>query len=223
MLTRLGGVLVDSLTMSSKTRDLMDDLLSRAPHCWDGCQLCVMLERGCNYPPFDQPFLVTSRLTADIVRIIEQMVGSPTQVFPLKVGVDKEFQRFLSAARYTVDLISPWLSPEIVRVLTDKSKENDLYIRIITTRDMTNKVHEESIRILREAHNLIDTRISQQFHAKGMLVDSVMLLTGSFNFTTSGINSNVENLTVDFSLQGTKNFRRKFDAIWAESIPLDKL
>jgi hypothetical protein len=216
-------VLVDSLTMSSKTRDLMDDLLSRAPHCWDGCQLCVMLERGCNYPPFDQPFLVTSRLTADIVRIIEQMVGSPTQVFPLKVGVDKEFQRFLLAARYTVDLISPWLSPEIVRVLTDKSKENDLYIRIITTRDMTNKVHEESIRILREAHNLIDTRISQQFHAKGMLVDSVMLLTGSFNFTTSGINSNVENLTVDFSLQGTKNFRRKFDAIWAESIPLDKL
>jgi hypothetical protein len=214
--------LVDNLTMSSKTRDLMDDLLSRAPHCWDGCQLCVMLERGCNYPPFDQPFLVTSRLTADIVKILEQMVNSPTQVFPLKVGVDKEFQRFLSSARYTVDLISPWLSPEVVKLLVDKSKENTLYIRIITSNDITNKAHEESLKILRKAFTYVNTRISQQFHAKGMLIDGVMLLTGSFNFTSSGLTSNVENLTVDFSFQGTKSFRKKFDDIWDKSVPLDR-
>jgi phosphatidylserine/phosphatidylglycerophosphate/cardiolipin synthase-like enzyme len=181
-----------------------------------------MLERGCNYPPFDQPFLVTSRLTADIVKILEQMVNSPTQVFPLKVGVDKEFQRFLSSARYTVDLISPWLSPEVVKLLVDKSKENTLYIRIITSNDITNKAHEESLKILRKAFTYVNTRISQQFHAKGMLIDGVMLLTGSFNFTSSGLTSNVENLTVDFSFQGTKSFRKKFDDIWDKSVPLDR-
>lgn len=206
--------------MTSKTRDLMDDLLSRGPYCWDGCQLCVMLERGCNYPPFDQPFLVTSRLTADIIGVLKQMVDSPTQVFPLKVGVDKEFLRYLSAARHTIDLISPWLSPDVARMLIEKSKENNLYIRIITTKNIVNKAHEESLRILREADNRVNTRTSQQLHAKGMLVDGVMVLTGSFNFTISGMTSNVENLMVDFSLQGTKSFKREFDAMWAESTPL---
>jgi len=212
--------LVDAVTMTSKTRDLMDDLLSRGPYCWDGCQLCVMLERGCNYPPFDQPFLVTSRLTADIIGVLKQMVDSPTQVFPLKVGVDKEFLRYLSAARHTIDLISPWLSPDVARMLIEKSKENNLYIRIITTKNIVNKAHEESLRILREADNRVNTRTSQQLHAKGMLVDGVMVLTGSFNFTISGMTSNVENLMVDFSLQGTKSFKREFDAMWAESTPL---
>jgi phosphatidylserine/phosphatidylglycerophosphate/cardiolipin synthase-like enzyme len=54
-----------------------------------------------------------------------------------------------------------------------------------------------------------------------MLIDGVMLLTGSFNFTSSGLTSNVENLTVDFSLQGTKIFKEKFDDIWNKSVPLD--
>jgi HKD family nuclease len=48
-----------------------------------------------------------------------------------------------------------------------------------------------------------------------------MLLTGSFNFTISGLTSNVENLTVDFSLHGTTNFKREFESIWKESTPLD--
>jgi hypothetical protein len=212
---------VDAVAMTSQTRDLMDDLLDRGPHCWDGCQLCVMLERGCNYSSLDQPFLVTSRLTGDIIGVLKKMVDSPAQVFPLKVGVDKEFHRFLSTARHTIDLVSPWLSPEVVKALAEKAEENELEVRIITTKDVANKVHEESLRILREMSDRIRTKTSQQVHAKGMLVDGVMLLTGSFNFTISGLTSNVENLTVDFSLQGTTNFKREFEVMWEESLPLD--
>jgi hypothetical protein len=212
---------VDAVSMTSETRDLMDDLLDRGPHCWDGCQLCVMLERGCNYPPFDQPFLVTSRLSGDIIRVLKKMVDSPAQVFPLKVGVDKEFHRFVSTARHTIDLVSPWLSPEVVKALAEKAEENELEVRVITTKDITNRVHEESLRILREKSDRIRTKTSQQLHAKGMLLDGVMLLTGSFNFTISGLTSNVENLTVDFSFKGTTNFKENFEAIWTESPPLD--
>ena len=212
---------VDTVAVTPETRSLMDDLLARGPHCWDGCQLCVMLERGCNYSSFDQPFLVTSRLTGDIIRLLKRMVDSPTQIFSLKVGVDKEFQRFLSTARHTIDLVSPWLSPEVVEALAEKAEKNELNVRIITTEDITNKVHEESLRILRERSDHIKTKIFQQLHAKGMLVDGVMLLTGSFNFTFSGLTSNVENMVIDFSLQGTKNFKREFEAMWAESLPLD--
>jgi len=212
---------VDAVDMTSEIRSLMDDLLDRGPHCWDGCQLCVMLERGCNYSSFDQPFLVTSRLTGNIIGLLKRTVDSPAQLFPLKVGVNKEFERFVSTARHTIDLVSPWLSPEVVRALAEKAEENELYVRIITTKDVANKFHGESLRILKEMSDRIRTKMSQQLHAKGMLVDGIMLLTGSFNFTISGLTSNVENLTVDFSLHGTTNFKREFESIWKESTPLD--
>ena len=216
--------IINTVNMNmTDTRDLIDDLLARVPHCWDGCQLCVMLERGCNYSPFDQPFLVTSRLTRDIIRIIKKMIDSPMEVFPLKVGVYEEFQRFVSTARYTIDLVSPWLSPDVVKILAEKAEENELRIRIITTNDMTNKTHGESLMVLKDKRDCIKVNIARQIHAKGMLVDGVMLLTGTFNFTRSGLTSNKENLVVDFSLKGTKYFKSKFDDIWANSSPLDQI
>jgi hypothetical protein len=213
--------IVDAIDMTSETRSLMDDLLDKAPHCWDGCQLCVMLEQGCNYPPFDQPFLVSNRLTGDIIGVLKHMVDRPLEAFPLKVGIYEEFLRFVSAARYTIDLISPWLTPEIVKVLAEKAEENELIVRIITSNDITNKTHKDSLRLIRDIKNRIKTKIAQQLHAKGMLVDDVMLLTGSFNFTISGLTSNVENLMVDFSLKGPQHFKEKFETLWAESQPLD--
>jgi hypothetical protein len=218
--------IVDTLPMAALTtevRSLIDDLLEKGPHCWDGCQLCVMLERGCNFPPFDQPFLVTSRLTLHIIRLLKRMFDSPTQVFPLKSGVYKEFRRFVSAATHTIDLVSPWLSPEVVRVLIEEAEKKELNVRILTTTDLSNKVHEDSLTILRERSDLIKTRTRkpEQLHAKGMLVDGVMLLTGTFNFTYSGLQIKEENITVDFSLQGVTTFKRNFDSIWAESTPLE--
>jgi hypothetical protein len=213
--------IANNLNLTPEARSLLDDLLERGPHCWDGCQLCVMLERDCNYLPFDQPFLVTNRFTGEIIRILKKMVNSPTEVFPLKIDVENEFLRFISTARNSIDIVSPWLSPEIVKELIKKAEENELNVRIITTRDIDNKVHAESLKILRETIKYVKTRISQQLHAKGMLVDGVMLLTGSFNFTITGLKSKVENLTVDFSLQGVRNFKKEFDAMWEKSLPLE--
>jgi hypothetical protein len=212
---------VETIEMTSENRSLMDDLIERGPHCWDGCQLCVMLERGCNYSPFDQPFLVTSRLTGEIIRLLKRAVEVPAQIFPFKMGVNKEFLRFISTARYTIDLVSPWISPEVISLLAETAERNDLNVRIITTKDVENKTHEESLKILKEMGDRIKTKISQRLHAKGMLVDDVMLLTGSFNFTNSGLTSNVENLIVDFSLQGTMNFKKEFEVMWTEGISLD--
>lgn len=106
-------------------------------------------------------------------------------------------------------------------MLAEKAEENELNVRIITSKDTTNKAHEDGLRLLKDINNRIKTKIAQQLHAKGMLVDDVMLLTGSFNFTTSGLTSNVENLTVDFSLSGPRRFKEKFEALWADSQPFE--
>jgi hypothetical protein len=208
---------VGTIDMTTEVRGLMDDLIGKGPHCWDGCQLCVMQERGCNYLPFDQPFLVSRGLSKEIVVTLAKMVKAPVEVFPLRVGVENEFQCFILAARYGIDLVSPWLSPEVINSLKSVGEASRLDIRIITTPDLSNKVHQESLELLRRTRDKIKVRMRPQLHAKGMLIDRIMLLTGTFNFTTSGLRSNVENVIVDFSRQGTAKFEQMFEEMWAES------
>ncbi|MEM2703316.1 MAG: phospholipase D family protein [Candidatus Bathyarchaeia archaeon] len=213
--------IVDTISMTTEMRGLMDDLIGKGPHCWDGCQLCVMQERGCNYLPFDQPFIVSRGLSKDIVATLAKMVKSQTEVFPLKVGIENEFRCFVLAARYSIDLVSPWLSPEVINLLKDVGDTRKLNIRIITTPDLSNKVHEESLELLRRTKDKIQVRICPHLHAKGMLVDKIMLLTGTFNFTISGLRSNVENVIVDFSRRGTFKFEQMFQKIWTQSEDLN--
>jgi phosphatidylserine/phosphatidylglycerophosphate/cardiolipin synthase-like enzyme len=180
-----------------------------------------MQERGCNCLPFDQPFLVSRNLSEEIVNALAKSVKSPVEIFPLKVGVENEFYGFLCAARYNIDLVSPWLSPDVVKTLNDVMETHKLNVRIITTLDTSNKVHEESLNLLRKLKDNIKVKTTKQLHAKGMIIDNIMLLTGTFNFTISGLKSNVENVTVDFSRQGTTKFKQMFEEIWDQSEPLN--
>ena len=209
---------------SEEERSLLDDLLAKGPHCWDGCQLCVMMERGCNFLPFDQPFLVSERLLRSALEITSTMMRRPVSFSPLKRGIRKEFEGLLSAARYKIDLVSPWISPEIVEDLLRLYLERHLKVRIVTKIDPDNETQVRSIERLTQASKDyspgFQAKVIDELHAKGMLVDDIMLLYGSFNFTISGLNANVENVTVDFSLRGAKKFRKEFDEIWRRAKPL---
>ena len=204
--------------LSEEERSLLDDLLAKGPHCWDGCQLCVMMERGCNFLPLDQPFLVSERLLSIALEIILTVIKQPVTFSPLKRGIRKEFESLLSAARFKVDLVSPWISPEIVEDLFKLHLERHLRIRIITRRDPENAAQVRSLEILTQLSKdyspSFQAKVMDELHAKGMLIDDVMLLYGSFNFTISGLNANVENVVIDFSLQGTKKFNEEFNELW---------
>ena len=210
--------------LAEEERSLLDDLLAKGPHCWDGCQLCVMMERGCNFLPFDQPFLVSERLLRSALEIILTMMRRPVSFSPLKKGIRKEFENLLSAARYKIDLVSPWISPEIVEDLLRLYLERHLKVRIVTKIDPDNETQVRSIKRLTQASKDyspgFQAKVIDELHAKGMLVDDIMLLYGSFNFTISGLNANVENVSVDFSLRGAKKFRKEFDELWRKAKPL---
>ena len=209
---------------SEEERSVLDDLLAIGPHCWDGCQLCVMLERECSFLPFDQPFLVSERLSRAALERISDMLKHPISSYPLKKGVRKEFESLLSMARDEIDLVSPWISPEIIESLLKLCHERHLKIRIITTPDFTNKVQAQSLEKLIEAVKRFSpsfqARAMEELHAKGMLVDNIILLHGSFNFTTSGLDANIENVILDFSSEGTKKFQKEFDELWEKARPL---
>jgi len=210
--------------LSEEERSLLDDLLAKGPHCWDGCQLCVMMERGCNFLPFDQPFLVSEKLLRMALEKIADMIEQPISLFPLKRGIRKEFEDLLSAARSKIDLVSPWISPEIVEDLLQMCLKRHLEVRIVTKIDPNNETQVRSIEKLTQVSKKyapsFQAKVIDELHAKGMLVDDVMLLYGSFNFTISGLEENVENITVDFSLQGAKKFKEEFNELWKRAKPL---
>lgn len=207
-------------------RPLLDDFIEKGPYCWDGCQLCVMLERECNFLPFDQPFLVSERLLRNSLEIICSAMKNPISFSPLRKGIMKEFETFISVASNKIDLVTPWISPEIIDSLLRLVVRKHLRVRVITKEDRENEVQVQSLKKLAQATKSyvpnFEARILDQLHAKGMLVDDIMLLHGSFNFTLSGLNSNVENATMDFSVIGTKRFGKEFEDLWKTARPISE-
>jgi phosphatidylserine/phosphatidylglycerophosphate/cardiolipin synthase-like enzyme len=183
-----------------------------------------MLERGCNFLPFDQPFLVSERLSRVALEKISDMIRNPVNPSHLRRGVRKEFENILSVAKDEIDLVSPWISPEVVDSLLKRSYEKHLRVRILTTADTTNKIQAQSLEKLvhatKENPRMFQVRTMEELHAKGMLVDNIILLYGSFNFTTSGLDVNIENVVLDFSINGTKKFQSTFEELWEKAKPL---
>jgi len=208
----------------NESRSLLDDMLAKGPHCWDGCQLCVMLERECNFLPFDQPFLVSRGLIKACMSTMKESLRNASLFFPLKKGLIKEFQEFCNLARDKIYIASPWISPEIVDQLYFLFKNRGVIIRILTKIDPNNEIQVETIKKLREITSkhapAFEARIMKELHGKGMLIDGIMALHGSFNFTLSGLNSNVENVTIDYDIGSSRSFEEQFEKHWKQAIPI---
>jgi len=148
------------------------------------------------------------------------MIAQPKISAPLRKGVMREFESFVRSAQNQIDMATPWISPEVVNKLAELAAEKQLRVRLITKEDPQNETQIKSVERLRELQNKLpslETRLSQELHAKGMLVDKIMLIDGSFNFTLSGLTSNVENLEEDFSVNGCTRFLEQFEALWEKA------
>ena len=108
--------------------------------------------------------------------------------------------------------------------IIDLHAQKQVKVRILTKEDLQNSTQIESFKLLRYAKQRFEPNFSvrtvDELHAKGVLVDKMMVLHGSFNLTRSGLNSNVENITVDFSCIGSSDFLREFNSLWEKSIVL---
>jgi hypothetical protein len=215
-----------NVRIPESARPLLDDFLERGAHCWDGCQLCVMLERECTFMPFDQPFLISERLLRATLDMIGKSLVNPVVNYPLNSnGVMEQFKKISEMATMKIDIVSPWLSSDIIQPIISLQQKKQLFIRFLTKEDKANEVQVKSIALLKELSNQYDpyvqTRIaSGQLHAKGMVVDGIVALHGSFNFTNMGLKANVENVTIDFSNEGSSKFLDRFNELWQTSIPL---
>jgi HKD family nuclease len=197
----------------------LDDMLSHAPLCWDGCQLCVVAERGCTFLPYDQPFLVAVSPVIAISKVILESMKSPTINLHFRRGVTDVFNSFLNSSRSSIEVSTPWISTDSVDLLLNCARRG-VAVRVLTSADKSLESHKLALdRLAKIASTQFTTKIADFafVHSKGMLVDDCMVLSGSFNLTRNGLESNIENLTIDYSVEGSHDFKEGFEELWAKS------
>ncbi|AWR96157.1 hypothetical protein DFR86_00415 [Acidianus sulfidivorans JP7] len=219
-------------------RIIFTDVLGYAPHCWDGCPLCVMYERGCHFSVYDQPFLVSRELTRVMLEKIEQIMKS-TIIEEIKKDIENlpedrsiplnlkkglayyYFKASIDLAKESIDIVSPYISPEIIEALYDILRQRNIRVRLLTTINETNKKGLEMLKKLKE----IKTKIFQadpntDLHSKNLVIDGRILIFGSFNMTSKGLKGNYENIDVRKDREALEDFKKEFEKLWRESEPL---
>ena len=126
----------------------------------------------------------------------------------------------LEHAEESVWITSPWLGKEYARLLTSLSKKG-VEVRIITSKVDYNL---ESLEILKACENpnlnfLVLDKDSHDdratfIHAKTYLVDKKFGISGSANLTYSGLNTNVENLSIAETEQEVQQMESDFMRLW---------
>jgi hypothetical protein len=119
-------------------------------------------------------------------------------------------------ARESVWIISPWLGKNYAERLASLSQKG-IEVRIITSHVDFNL---ESIEILKASENtnlkllILDKEKAAFIHAKIYVVDNKYGVSGSANFTYSGFNSNIENLSIAETKEEVQKIRNDFMNLW---------
>ncbi|BDB99622.1 phospholipase D-like domain-containing protein [Saccharolobus caldissimus] len=173
------------------TRQAFKDMIAALPLCWDGCNMCVGMDKGCMFGPYDQPFLISRKIVSELIKTHIDWLGRNT--FSFTTNLYNVFKDLINLAENEIKIISPWISKEIINELKKVKKEKDLRITIICLDDKSNseaitEAEENEMRVVKIPS------ISEQgiIHSKIMIIDDAIALTGSANFTINGLTKNIE-------------------------------
>lgn len=174
-----------------KDRQVFKDMIAALPLCWDGCNMCVGMDRGCMFGPYDQPFLISRKIVSEFIKTHTDWLGKNT--FSFTTNLYTVFKDLINLAENEIKIISPWISKEIIDELKNVKKEKDLLITIVCLDDKNNseairEAEKNGMRIVKIPS------INEQgiIHSKIMIIDDAIALAGSANFTINGLTKNIE-------------------------------
>ncbi len=200
------------------TRNVLEELFSDMPLCWDACPHCVVLEKGCNYTVYDQVFTVSRSLAHEFTRSIINDLTKHTYSFYF-TKVKDYVNEFIQKAKREVLISTASLSPITLDALTLLMKsKSDLKVKLLAcTEVMGNPGIANRLRQIIQEFYRFEVRFHDRLHAKGILIDGLILLKGSFNFTMRGLEVNVENIDIVYNPQDIAEFKEGFRRIWEEA------
>jgi len=122
----------------------------------------------------------------------------------------------LRNARKSIWIVSPWLGKEYAKQLALLSQKG-IEVRIVTSNvDYNNK----SLEVFKASENpnliplVLDKEKVAFIHSKIYIVDKVHAITGSANLTYSGLNSNIESLSIAETKEEVQQIEMDFMRIW---------
>jgi len=153
--------------------------------------MCVGMDRGCMFGPYDQPFLISRKIVSEFIKTHTDWLGKNT--FSFTTNLYTVFKDLINLAENEIKIISPWISKEIIDELKNVKKEKDLLITIVCLDDKNNseairEAEKNGMRIVKIPS------INEQgiIHSKIMIIDDAIALAGSANFTINGLTKNIE-------------------------------
>lgn len=217
------AIFLDDIKLGdSELRKMLEDVFSNLPLCWDGCPCCVMMEKGCIFSPFDQPFVLSKYLVKEfveeIIKVIEEKRLSNSFYFTnVKDYVDK----IISEAKKSILISTPFLSQSTLdKISSLLEKNHNLQVKILTHKNCKNdKILSSKLMNMINKYKNFKIKFHDKLHAKGLLIDDLILLSGSFNLTTKGLESNVENIYIIYHPEEISKFRERFEEEWNNSLP----
>lgn len=214
----LRNVVLNGLELDEKTRSLIEELFSGLPLCWDGCLHCVMMEKGCMFPSFDQVFTVSKSMLQHFLEQILPSIHKLSYSLYFTSNVKEHVENLIENAKEEILISTASLSPITIEYLGKLLKEKPgLNIKILATSEFETYRHWQAVKklgILAKTTGRIEARLLDKVHAKGILIDNLVLIKGSFNFTKRGFEINVENLDIEYNPQEIRRFREGYIKIW---------
>ncbi|RLE88096.1 MAG: hypothetical protein DRN04_17480, partial [Thermoprotei archaeon] len=194
------------------------------PFCWDSCQRCIRLRKAYLLSPIEQIFYLSKGLAVGLLKAFKDYF-TPSKIFVHKTGsgLGREVLNLLSQASHEIRIMSPWLSPDIVKYIIDIAQNRGVKVRVIThppSRDEP-RPHVLATRILEKATkrlNTVKVVYNDKVHAKIIVVDDKLLITGSMNLTKHGTEINIENITICDSKAIVYPSIAEYEAQWWASL-----
>jgi len=129
-----------------------------------------------------------------------------------------QIEKFLWDARESVWIISPWIGMNYAKRVAVMSQKG-IEVRIVTSNVDYNC---ESLEILKASENpnlmllVLDKEKTPFIHSKIYIVDKEHAISGSANFTYSGLNKNIESLNIAENKDEVQKIEADFMRLWLD-------
>jgi phosphatidylserine/phosphatidylglycerophosphate/cardiolipin synthase-like enzyme len=130
--------------------------------------------------------------------------------------------RNLKSARSDLKICMFTLSDDPIAETLDECYTRGLNVRIITD---DGKIFDKGSDIVPLNKKGINVRIDSDkslMHHKGVILDNIKLLTGSYNWTRTGADINNENMLVTTNNKIVRAYKKEFQRLWMEMNPLSR-
>jgi hypothetical protein len=189
------------------------ELLSVTPVCMDGCNYCVLLERGC-FKPLDQLITTSRSLFHDVFTKLYDNIEKSLKKFNeiLSKPSDERaelFFDFLRLASRSIKIVTYVIDKYAAERLAELKASKNVDIMVVTNSESLS----EDIRHLLTASG-IQVRTMPNIHAKIYIVDDAIALIGSANLTKKALTENHENIELKTDLDEIKRLADSFVEIW---------